>query len=373
VDGKTLRIGIVLPANNKAGPQKLAAIAALDLCKRGHQVHLFIPRLPYYYYFVKLRKEPLRWIRLIRHYITDYLKHRSFSYQEIISDFESSESKRLSIINVFRTPSKAQLIGLDALLVMTIAQVAELRNLYPQEKTIYQIHHPEEIVHGFAELFRWIRRAFRGQIIAISPWTSRAVSDHIPTPPVVPDVISTIFWEQRFHNNPGRRSKDILFHFSTGLHKGGDAGKRILQAVKLLRPHTMTTVWTRDGIPDGLELPVVQNLSERELMQQYASHRLLLFPSTLEGFGMPPVEAMACGCIPIVQAGVGASDLYAQDGETALLIDPDIDRTAARIAGVLDHEADLNRIRESAYRVLDPFDPNGYGARLLEAAGWEIV
>ena len=45
--------------------------------------------------------------------------------------------------------------------------------------------------------------------------------------------------------------------------------------------------------------------TEEELRQAYTSCTMLVYPSLYEGFGLPPVEAMACGC-PVVCANAGS-------------------------------------------------------------------
>ena len=49
----------------------------------------------------------------------------------------------------------------------------------------------------------------------------------------------------------------------------------------------------------------IGRVSDPELRALYETATCLLFPSRYEGFGLPPVEAMACGC-PVLASGSGA-------------------------------------------------------------------
>ena len=48
---------------------------------------------------------------------------------------------------------------------------------------------------------------------------------------------------------------------------------------------------------------------------------VLVFPSWVEGFGLPPLEAMACGAAVIVTDSGGVRE-YARDGENSLVVAP---------------------------------------------------
>jgi len=366
-DRIALTVGIVIPSNNLAGIQKLAAIIANDLAHNGCAVNIYIPRLPYYYYFVTLRRRKLQWIRVVRHYVTAYLKDRTFVYEQMLR--KKWTGNRIRVQNVFRKPSKRQLKRQDCMIVMTIAQVAELKNRFPEDRIIYQIHHPEETVYEFPEVFKNIRSRFKGKMLAISPWTARTVSGPAVPPPVVPDVVSPVFWTTRRQPDRQVRGKDILFHFSRESHKGGDVGEAIIQSLIRIRPGIRYTVWSRDEVPNLPVKTVYRYMSEDELCEMYRSHKLLLFPSTFEGFGLPPIESMACGCIPVLYPRIGAAELYAEDGKNVIFIDDDIDQTARRINILLDDETSLKRMQAAALAAVSDFGPDGYGRRLLDAAG----
>ena len=74
----------------------------------------------------------------------------------------------------------------------------------------------------------------------------------------------------------------------------------------------------------GVDFPVSTRvhrlgyISDRELRALYESALAFVFPSRYEGFGLPPLEAMACGC-PVVSSA--AASLPEVCGDAALLVD----------------------------------------------------
>jgi len=67
------------------------------------------------------------------------------------------------------------------------------------------------------------------------------------------------------------------------------------------------------------DVTFVDYISELELAYYYSSATLLAYPSLYEGFGLPPLEAMACGC-PVVTANT--SSLPEVVGEAGIMVNP---------------------------------------------------
>lgn len=78
-------------------------------------------------------------------------------------------------------------------------------------------------------------------------------------------------------------------------------------------------------------------VKDEDLPGLYTGARAVLFPSLYEGFGLPVVEAMACG-VPVLTSNVTSLPEVAGDG--ALLVDPySMDDIAAGIAKIASDEA----------------------------------
>lgn len=361
-----MKIGILVPSNNKSGPQKMAALLANDLSRLGHDARIYVPILPYFHQFVALGRDPHRWLGLMRRFVPRALQGPAFAFQEVIREGRG----RITIERVLSLPSRHRVRGLASLVVMSAAQAHEVRRRYPPARTIYMVHHPEEMTMptSFREPLRRARQNLRCPMVAVSEATASMLSDHVPRPPFVPNPVSWALWAERHRPEEGQRTSDILFHHSDGPIKGGSGGLDLIGRILRIRPKTRVTVWSREGanvLPGAVH---VSHVSEGALVQLYRTHRFLLFPSTFEGFGVPPIEAMACGCVPILRTDVGAAPAFARDTINAVGIDANPDQIASRIAGLLDDEERLGTMRKSGYGSLEAFNPVGYAERFFGAA-----
>ena len=88
----------------------------------------------------------------------------------------------------------------------------------------------------------------------------------------------------------------------------------------------------RARLPEAVESR--GHVSADELLDLYRSAACLVFPSLYEGFGLPPLEAMACGC-PV--AASNATSLPEVCGDAAEYFDPlSTEDMAAAIVRALD-------------------------------------
>jgi glycosyltransferase involved in cell wall biosynthesis len=113
-------------------------------------------------------------------------------------------------------------------------------------------------------------------------------------------------------------------------------------------PHDLVIVGKKEGFitadDDTIALAHEQTrrivftgyVEDSELRRYFAHADALILPSFYEGFGIPPVEAMACGCPAIVSA---CSSLPEVCGDAALYCNPyDYLDIAARIRELLDNK-----------------------------------
>ena len=84
----------------------------------------------------------------------------------------------------------------------------------------------------------------------------------------------------------------------------------------------------------GAQVKLVGLLSDADLVTYYQQATVFVFPSLYEGFGLPVLEAMGCGC-PVICSN--ASSLPEVAGEAAVLVDPRrTDQLTQELARVLE-------------------------------------
>ena len=88
-------------------------------------------------------------------------------------------------------------------------------------------------------------------------------------------------------------------------------------------------------------------LNDHELRALYSSCRAFIYPSLYEGFGLPPLEAMACGA-PVIASRIAALQETLDDA--AILIDPlDVDSLAQSIVVALEDGRRRDQLIEKGF------------------------
>jgi glycosyltransferase involved in cell wall biosynthesis len=119
-------------------------------------------------------------------------------------------------------------------------------------------------------------------------------------------------------------------------------------STELISRYQLAIVWTHHQLQDDMlafverlgltrRVRFLQAVSNRDLVSLYNAASLFVFPSLYEGFGLPPLEAMACG-VPVIAAN--NSSIPEIVGDAALLVDVDDCReVSGGMSRVLGNEA----------------------------------
>jgi glycosyltransferase involved in cell wall biosynthesis len=104
-------------------------------------------------------------------------------------------------------------------------------------------------------------------------------------------------------------------------------------------------------------------VAQEDLPALYREAIMLVYPSLYEGFGLPLLEAMACGT-PVVTSN--RASLPEVGGEAALMVDPtDVGEIAEAMAQLLDDTSLHNRLRQAGLEQSEEFTWTRTAQRLL--------
>jgi glycosyltransferase involved in cell wall biosynthesis len=183
-------------------------------------------------------------------------------------------------------------------------------------------------------VYGWTVRKSR-IVITISEHARAALIERLGLAPERVRAIHLAVDHARF--SPGERTREpfLLYPANRWPHKNHERLFAAFALVRRERPD-LRLVLTGAGhdelaLPDGAESR--GHVSLDELVELYRSAQALVYPSLYEGFGIPCVEAMACGC-PVACSRVAS--LPEVCGDAAVYFDPlSIEEIARGIDDVL--------------------------------------
>jgi glycosyltransferase involved in cell wall biosynthesis len=218
----------------------------------------------------------------------------------------------------------------------------------PTVLTLLDVQHldlPELFPRG-ERLFRLLAydRAARlaTHVIVISEWVRDRVIERLELAPDRVHAIHLGVDHDRFTPDPAVARESFLYYPARPWpHKNHERLFAAFAALHRERPE-LRLVLTGAGhdpaaLPEGVETRGDASLDER--ISLYRRAAAVVFPSLYEGFGLPPIEAMACGC-PVATSRAGSLPEVVDDA--AVLFDPyGTESIAAGIAEALDRASEL--------------------------------
>ncbi|WP_052265241.1 glycosyltransferase [Ruegeria sp. ANG-R] len=154
--------------------------------------------------------------------------------------------------------------------------------------------------------------------------------------------------------------------------------KRQIAYMPRKRPKEITTLLgclRENPALEGWNFRKIENVSPEELDNIFNESLIFLSFSYREGFGLPPAEAMAAGCLVVGYTGVGGEEYFQPDTGFPVL-DSDIVGFAKALEGIVtEYDSDparLDQLRANAAKTIsDRYSPDTMRSTLLSA--WQQI
>jgi alpha-1,3-rhamnosyl/mannosyltransferase len=218
-----------------------------------------------------------------------------------------------------------------------VRSVPQVQTIYDLSLIKYPSAHPRERVMYFNYMNprRW---SFAARRIAISEFIKKEICEHYGIPPWQVTAIP-LAAAAGFYKRPDALVEAVLrqlglpddFMLSVGSLEPRKNLQLLVEALKTAKTEMpiVLTGWEGWGQKNWLSDLAGTELKKRifltgyttdeELACLYSAAKALVYPSLYEGFGLPILEAMACGC-PVICSN--AASLPEVAGEAAILVDP---------------------------------------------------
>jgi len=154
-----------------------------------------------------------------------------------------------------------------------------------------------------------------------------------------------------------RAPESVLMLSHKSHAKGSSTGIAALSILKKELPQLQATLYGVGKRPKSLPDWAVyeRSPSQRRLRELYNKASIFIAPSLVEGWGLPPSEAMMCGCA-VVATDIGGHQEFAINNETALLCAPnDPVAIANKVAQLINDPRLRSRISEGGARSIQKF------------------
>lgn len=195
--------------------------------------------------------------------------------------------------------------------------------------------------------------------LTISSWLVLKLSElGLHAPDVIPNGVEHDLFYSCERDPP--QIPTIGFVYTDNPRKGGDIAFEAIRIAAKERKNVNVIVFGHSAPPESdcdlANLTVIVSPEQHELRDIYSSCTTWLFPSREEGFGLPILEALACGT-PVIACRSGAAPEILQNGGGTLLESFSPEEMAAEIVRYVDMSQDeWRKISGSAVAVARTFD-----------------
>lgn len=335
-----MRINFIVPFTSKTGGIKIVFEYANRLKKRGHDVIIYVPMIAY-----------------------------RFNNEGIIGKLKIIKS---SLGNTFKRGTRVKWFDLNVpIRLIPLIKSKYIRNAdvviataWPTAYDVYNLNNDKGEKYYFIQGYEvWSGSKFEVddtyrlplKQIVIAQWLKDLMNGKFKNTNAVV-AYSGIDFREFYNDNKVFDNNIISMMYSNQKSKGYKEGLEAFERIKNKYPDLKLVLFGMEkgnDIPDCAEFHL--NPSKEELREIYSNSDIFIFPSKFEGWGLTPLEAMACKCA-VVGTKVGCMCEIGIHKRNAMLSEPnDIEAMSYNIECLLNNKQLLESISQKGYKTVLKF------------------
>ncbi|MEM3193176.1 MAG: glycosyltransferase family 4 protein [Candidatus Parvarchaeota archaeon] len=251
-------------------------------------------------------------------------------------------SSEFYVATNFINATELESLGIEKKKIILFSQIDETQELYS---------------HNYAQKAESVYSDLTNKV-----FINRNVAERFPPAKVIPMAIDL----DNFHlvNRIDQRNiNSVIFSLRKGIQKDPDTAIGAINDLHRKMPDVQISAY---GNLDPKDVPSFVNYfkspTDRKLSELLNSNAIFCLTSRLEGYPLPPLEAMACGCAVVSTDNIGIRE-YLINGENGVLVPPGKPLVVSE--SIISLMTDKNRLRSIEENGLRTALDHTYG-RMIE-------
>ncbi len=312
--------------------------------------------------------ENMRMMKSLGHRVYAFLK--GAENEEIIPNWYNDVEIDKKVIVPFGQPFSSYIEECDVIIAGWMSQIEEAVSTNTKVPIVYWEQGSEWLFGDYNDLLSSSRIrihmkkcfSFPVSIVSCSPTVAEILSVRYGRKSfVIPNGIDTDFYYPSTKSDMKDDGEtNILLVGNPQLRfKGFDVALNALQIV-YEKGYKFKVNWVCQVLPNikGVTYPInyIQMPTQEKLAEIYRNSDIFIFSSWYEGFGMPPLEALASG-VPVISTKCGGIESFIKPGFNGLLVEPgDIDSLAYGIIELISNRKLRKLLSERGRQTALDFD-----------------
>lgn len=189
-------------------------------------------------------------------------------------------------------------------------------------------------------------------LVTISSWLERLLQEQFDQE--VAATIRNSVNHETFYYDPPPETTDrtmVFVPYRRTAWKGAEQAEDLLHALSngsfTVDLHAFAPASDPSDLPDSVTWH--ESVSDAELRRLYSAADVIAIPSWVEGFGLPPLEAMACKTA-VVATNVGCIPDVAPDGERAVPVPPrNSEALISAVTDLIEHPSKQDHYKKAGH------------------------